>query len=565
MAAVDLRLGPGEEDALTLGRFAIEIGRRWGERTAVVFEDRRITYRELVAETRTLARALVAAGVGKGTKVALLMPDRPEWITSAFAVGMSGGVLVPLNTFSTADDVEYVLRHSDTQLLLLQPALLKHRFLGDLLEAHPLLRAGAFGRLADPALPFLRGIVSLGPGADGAWSWERFRRGADGVNEGLLDRMLDDVRPSDDAMIVYTSGTTDRPKGVLHAHRAPCIQFWRWVQQLRLEPDDRVWSTFPYFWTAGFSMVMGGTLAAGATLVMQETFDAGTALELIERERVTTIHLFAAAQGELLEHPTARTRDLSSLRRLMRDSPLRQLPSVKPLDWDPGAAYGLSETFTICTSIPSDSPAEARATTHGRPLPGMHVRIVDERGAPLPAGQTGEIAVKGVTAMRGYYKVDPEETFDTDGYFHTKDAGYLDRGGFLHWHGRLSGLIKTSGANVSPVEVETALMRWGRLRAAGVVGVAHPTLGEAVVACVVRRADDAVTEDEVRAHLRGALASYKVPRRVLFFADGEIELTGSQKIKLGELRDLAAARLARDDAEPAWRDHLAGRAKAVPA
>lgn len=556
----DLGLGPGEEQALTLGAFSSEIASRYDDREALVFGDRRLTYRELAAEARALARSLLAVGVGKGTRVALLAANRPEWVATALAVGAVGGVLVPLNTFAPAGEIDYVLRHSDAALLLVQPRLLRHEFLGDLLAAHPALSRGRFGGLADPALPCLRGIASLGEAqGEAVWSWARFREAGSGVDERVADAVAAEVQPSDDAMIVYTSGTTDRPKGVLHMHRAPCIQFWRWRQQLRLDPDDRVWSTFPFFWTAGFSMVLGGTLAAGATLVLQETFDPGPALELLERERVTTVHLFAAGQAELLEHPTARTRDLSSLRRLMRDSPLRELPNVRPVDWDPGAAYGLSETFTICTSIRSDSPAELRHSTHGRALPGMSIRIVDDEGVPVPTGQTGEIAVKGVTTMRGYYKVDPADTFDAEGYFRTKDAGWLDERGFLHWHGRLSGLIKTSGANVSPVEVEGALLAWGRVKAAAVVGVPHPTLGEAVVACAIRRVDDAVTEDDVRTCLRSQLAAYKVPRRVLFFTDGEIEFTGSQKVKVHELRELARRRLVVERSDPAWCDFLAER------
>lgn len=537
MSAVALELGPREDEFLTLGLFLDEVARRHDRRTAVVFGDERISYRELRERSRALAKALAANGVGKGTKAALLMANRPEWIVAAFAVGMIGGVLVPLNTFSPAEEIDWVLRHSDASLLLVQPHLLQHAFLDDLLTAHPRLREGPPGALADPSLPYLRRIVALD-------AFDELLRSAASVSDELLDAMAAEVRPSDDALIVYTSGTTERPKGVLHAHVAPCIQFWRWKQQLRLDSDDRVWSTFPYFWTAGFSMSLGGTLAAGATLVVQEVFEPGAALDVIERERVTTVHLFAAGQSELAEHPTARSRDLSSLRHLMRDSPLRRLAGVKPLDWDPGAAYGLSETFTICTSLPSDSPLELRKTTHGVALPGMQIRIVDEAGAPFPIGHTGEIAVKGVTAMRGYYKVDPGETFDADGYFHTKDAGHLDAKGYLHWHGRISGLIKTSGANVSPVELETALLAWGRVKAAGVVGVPDKRLGEIVVACVIRLSDDPVTEDDVRGYLRSRVAAYKVPRHVLFFADGEIEFTGSQKIKLNELRELAARRLA---------------------
>jgi fatty-acyl-CoA synthase len=177
----------------------------------------------------------------------------------------------------------------------------------------------------------------------------------------------------------------------------------------------------------------------------------------------------------------------------------------------------------------------------------MAIRIVDpDSGAPLGVGETGEIAVKGVTLMRGYYKVAPEECFDDEGWFRTKDSGHLDEAGYLHWHGRLSGLIKTSGANVSPAEVEAAVASWGRLRLGSVVGVPHPRFGEAVVLCAVRSLDPVSAED-ITGHLRGVLASYKVPRQVLFFDNEELTYTGSQKVRLEGLRSLAARRLAEGD------------------
>jgi fatty-acyl-CoA synthase len=549
-------LGLRADAQLTLGGFMEQIGRLYGDCIALRFEGRSITYAELAARARETARALIAAGVGKGTRVAILMGNRPEWITATYGVAMAGGVSIPVNTYATPDERDYILRHSDAQLLLMQPTLLKHRFLDDLLRSHPDLATVDFGRLYLRALPQLRGVVALGDARPGGHSWSDFLKAGHWVPEGLIEELVAEIHPSDEGVIIYTSGTTDKPKGVLHPHRSPAIQNWRWAQQLALTPEDRVWSTFPYFWTAGFSMSLGGTLAAGATLVMQETFDAGEALELIETEHVTVLHGWPLIESQLAEHPSAASRDLRSLKRLMRNSPLRQLPGVAAADADPNAAYGLSETFTICTSIPSDSPSELRTTTHGVALGGMSVRVIGEDGRPLPAGESGEIAVKGVTLMRGYYKVAPEDFLDADGYFRTQDAGYLDAHGYLHWGGRLSGLIKTSGANVSPVEVEAAIARWGKLATSTVIGVPHPVLGEAVVVCAVARADRPVTEAEVIKHLVTVLAPYKVPKRVLFFTEEELSFTGSQKVRLSDLRDLARSRLVKDSPADPWSAYL---------
>jgi acyl-CoA synthetase (AMP-forming)/AMP-acid ligase II len=270
----------------------------------------------------------------------------------------------------------------------------------------------------------------------------------------------------------------------------------------------------------------------------------------MERERATVAHAWAHQQKAIAEHPDAKRRDVRSLTKLAANSPLRELTGIHGKDWGTEGSYGLSETFTLAAMIPADSPSELREGTSGRALPGMQLRIVDpETGAPLPPGEQGEIAVKGVVLMRGYYKVLPEQWQDAEGYFHCSDGGSLDADGYLHWTGRIDDLIKTGGANVSPLEIERALESFAPLRAARAVAVPHPTLGQALVLCAVRAEGADVAEEAVRDFLRARLSAYKVPRRVLFFAAGELELTGNQKIRVGPLRDAALARLGAERAE----------------
>ena len=209
-----------------------------------------------------------------------------------------------------------------------------------------------------------------------------------------------------------------------------------------------------------------------------------------------------------------------------------------------GAAYGLTETFTIVSSSPADTPPAERDGNEGSILPGNVVRIVDrETGEALGVGISGEIRVKGTTLMKGYLKVAPEDVFDTDGFFATGDAGFVDADGKLHWVGRTSDLIKTGGANVSPVEIETELLHHPDLKSAQAVGVPHETLGEVVVVCAVAQVGRGVDEADVRDFLRGRIASYKIPRHVLFFDETELAMTANAKIKSEDLRRLAAARL----------------------
>jgi fatty-acyl-CoA synthase len=545
---------PVVADDLTHGRFVAQVAARYPEREALVFGDRRLTYAQLNDEVRAFGKGLLALGVTKGATVAVMLGNRPEFVIAAYGAGLVGAVAVPVSTLAAAGERDYILAHSDASVLVTQATLLKRRFVDELVADHPGIADAEPGQIAVAAFPHLRRVVCVGadadaggPGVGSVDTWDDALAAGSAIDDELLDAAAASVVPSDDALIIYTSGTTAHPKAVLHRHRGPVLQSWRWAQQLGLDASDRVWSPFPFFWTAGLAFVLGGTLASGGCLVCQEAFDPGEALELLERERITTVHSFAHTAAALVEHEDATKRDLSSLRRVMHDSPLRRLVQIEGDPGDPRAAYGLTETFTICTSIPSSSALELRETTHGVALPGMSVRIVDpETGAPLGVGETGEIAVKGVTLMRGYYKVDPEECFDDEGWFRTEDSGHLDEAGYLHWHGRLSGLIKTSGANVSPAEVEAAVASWGGLKLGSVVGVPHPLFGEAVVLCAVRSLEP-VSADDVTGHLRGVLAPYKVPKQVLFFDEDELTYTGSQKVRLEDLRSLAARRLAESD------------------
>ena len=248
----------------------------------------------------------------------------------------------------------------------------------------------------------------------------------------------------------------------------------------------------------------------------------------------------------MAEHPDADTRDLGSVRHVEFGNPLAKKIPLETDIWGMYGSYGLSETFTLATALPASAEPALRHGTNGPPLPGNQVRIVDpETGALLPTGEKGEICLRGPTFMAGYHKVEPENYLDADGYFHTQDGGFLDADGYLHWKGRLSNLIKTGGANVSPLEIEAALVDAPGLKAAHAIGVPHPTLGEVVVLCAIP-VDPAKPPDpeHLRSLLRERLASYKVPREVLSFRDDEVSYTGSQKVQLEPLLERALAKLA---------------------
>jgi fatty-acyl-CoA synthase len=548
---VTWRLEP-EPERQTLGHFLDDVAERHGDRPAIRSPRRELGFTGLRDEARQLARALVGAGVGKGHHVGLWMANGPDWAVAAFAASLVGAVLVPVNTFAKDDERDHVLRHGDVSLLLMQRELLARDLGDELLASHDALAGAApGGRLRVPGLPALRRVFVRGAAGPAALEpWEALLALGSDLSEAQLDALTAEVTPSDDAMIIYTSGTTSLPKGVLHMQRAPVIQGWRFAELMGLSSDDRLLTAYPFFWTAGIAMSLGASLAAGALLLVDEAFEPGAFLERIETERATVVHAWPHQDKEMAEHPDAATRDLSSARKIEFTSALAPLVGLEKDEYSTYASYGLSETFTICSALPASTPAEVRRPTHGKPLPGMTIRIVDpETGEPLAPGESGEIAVKGRTFMRGYYKVDPEEYLDDNGFFRTRDAGSIDEAGYLHWTGRLSNLIKTGGANVSPLEIEARALEFPGLHVSAAVGVPHPTLGEAVVLCAVPAEGRELDADALRAFLKEKLSAYKVPRAVLLFAESEVEYTGNQKLQPAKLREKALERLAADHAE----------------
>jgi acyl-CoA synthetase (AMP-forming)/AMP-acid ligase II len=503
----------------------------------------RWTYDDLWRESRRYAKGFLATGVGRGTRVGVLAPNSAEWLAAAFGAVMCGGVLVPFSTFATGEELDQLLAHSGVSVLVAQ-----REFARSPLEA---LAVDVPGLLGDTPVyssrfPFLRRVYDLDS------SVAELLAAGDAVSDEVLDAAIAAVTPADDAVVIYTSGSTELPKGVLHAHRSPSLQSWRFASRQRLLPGDRVYSAFPFFWTAGFAMVLGSTLAAGGCLCVGETFSPEQALRTMQDEKVTIVHVWPHHSAQIRDCPTNGDFDISTV----RNDPQRFRPAKEGVDQvtlgSSRAGYGMSETFTIVTSAPVDSSREILDESNGFLLPGNSMRIVDpDTRALLGPGQEGEILVKGATMMRGYVGLPAEAAFDEDGFFHSGDTGYIDDRGLLHWTGRVTELIKTGGANVSPVELETLLARHPGLLEAAVVGVPDDLLGEVVVACVVARPGAEVNEDVVRAYVKDHLSSFKVPKRVLFFAEGELPSTGSDKVQHAELRRIALERLAAESAETA--------------
>jgi len=345
-------------------------------------------------------------------------------------------------------------------------------------------------------------------------------------------------------VLLFSSGTTGKPKGILNAHRGVCIQLWRWPRIFALRDDIRAWTANGMFWSGQFGMAIGCSLSTGGTLVMQSTFNPEEALALMAAEQVTLPIAWPHQWTQLAAASNFIDVNLSALRYVDPNNPLSQHPTVNANWQEPTRIYGNTETFTLSSAYASGTPAHIVGDAYGFPLPGMSFKIVEPfTGEVMPIGERGEIAVKGATLMLGYLGVPLDETLDDEGYFRTGDGGYVDVEGRVYWEGRLNDIIKTGGANVSPVEVDGVLIHCPGVRLVQTIGVPDDLLGELVVSCVVPQDGASLTEDAVRSFARQALASYKLPRRVLFLSEAEFSKTGSAKGKTAELRKLAAAGL----------------------
>jgi len=467
------------------------------------------------------------------------MENGPDWVAFAFAATGLGALFIPISTFSKGDDLAFQLRHADVGQLFLSARFLANDYLGMLRATAPELADGTPGALFCEALPALRHVVVRG--ADeipaGCESWSAFAEAGADVPEAIVDGLRTEVDPEDECYLLYTSGTTARPKGVLQVHDAVARNGWRIGEYQGLEASDVVWFYYPLFFSAGCINVMLGTLSHGAALILQPAFEPGVALELIEREKATAWHLWPHTLKELTEHPDWNVRDHSRLHK--GTGPFDALQGGPPEDGLGGVnMYGMTETCTAFTCTRADEPLSVRLTTQGRLMPGNEMKIVDiESGELAKNGEPGEICVKGPVVMRRYYKLDPATVFDDEGFFRTGDLGHVDEEGRLHFGQRIKDTIKTGGINVAPADIESKLVTLSGVVAAYAFPLPSEDKGEVVGAALVVAPGGEPDEEAILAHCREFLSGYKRPHGLLILHEDRVPMTGSGKVQKVTLRD----------------------------
>jgi fatty-acyl-CoA synthase len=527
-----------------------EAALRWGDREALVFRDRRYTFRQIAAEVDRVARGLIGLGVRPGETVALWLVNGPEWIVAMFALAKIGAVHVPVNTRFRTLDLEHVLARSGAATLITHDVSGPVDYLAMVRELATLAGAGERRDVRSARLPDLERLIVVGEGPyPGAWSWRELREAAGAVDPAALARRAAAVRPTDTAFIMYTSGTTGFPKGVMRDHTLLGHLEDRYRRLQSTERDVLV-NYLPLFHIFGYVEGLLGPMLVGYRQVLTETFDPDEALDLVEREGGTHLDGFETHLKGLVDAQEARPRNLATLRTgivaagMLSATPTmyrarRILAPFRPL-----TAYGMTEVGATISMSFLGSTEEQTCETSGFPCEGFEVRVVDpQTGCDQSPGTPGEILVRTRYVMQGYHR-DPGATaraIDAEGWFHTGDAGILRGDGYLRFVGRYKDMLKVGGENVDPMEVEGHLLIHPGVRQVAVVGYPDARLGEVPVAFVERAPDVELTAAEVVAFCRGRIASFKLPRHV-WFVD-EFPMTSSGKIVKARLRDEARQRL----------------------
>jgi acyl-CoA synthetase (AMP-forming)/AMP-acid ligase II len=505
---------------------------RVGDQLAIADGETRLTYGALLDESRTFGAALVASGIDPGDRVAIWAPNRAEWVVAFLGLSLAGAVLVPVNTrFKGAEAVE-VLGRSGARLLVTVTDFLGTDYLAMLEET------GA-------ELPALETIVVIdGPVPDRAESWAAFRDRATDDGRAEVDRRRAAVTADDPSDILFTSGTTGTPKGVVQTHGRTVQVATDWVAMTGLTEGDRYLMVNPYFHMFGLKAGILASVAAGATMLPEPVFDVDGVLARVAAEQVTVLPGAPTIYQAILDHPGRGDADLSSLRVAVTgaaDIPvelIRRIHHELPFQVVI-TGYGLTEGGTAAATSPGDDP-ETIATTVGRARPGFELRIVDASGGDVPTGEAGEILLRGGSIM-SHYLDDPAATaaaLSADGWLSTGDLGVVDEAGYLRIVGRSKDMFIVGGFNAYPAEIENGLLRHPDVRQVAVIGVPDARLGEVGMAFVVLAPGASTTGDDIATWSRDQMANYKVPRTVVLV--DELPLNATGKVMKEELRARAA-------------------------
>ncbi|WP_345679068.1 FadD3 family acyl-CoA ligase [Yinghuangia aomiensis] len=501
---------------------------RFGDAPALVDGNSRWSFRELEQQMLRSVKAALALGIQPGDRVGLCAPNSAEWIVAALGIQGAGGIVVPLNTRFKAQEQAYILDKCQARAVFAS-SFLGNDYIAELKRHAPDLRA--LGKT----------VSVLGPQGAADLSWPDFLAGGHGIDTSTAHDAIDQATPDSVADIIFTSGTTGHPKGVTLTHGQSLRAYGWMAEEYTFGPKDTFLVVPPFFHCFGYKAGWLASFIHGVTVVPMRVFDAGEALDVIARERVSIMLGPPTIFQDLVDHPDRPNTDVSSLRVSMTGGTTIPETLIHAMKTELGfdivmSAYGLTESTALVTTTRLGDTAETVARTTGRPIPGVEVRIADDDGNDLPAGQAGEILVRGFNVTRGYWD-DPEataETVDPFGWLHTGDVGQFDAAGNLAIVDRKKEMFIVGGFNAYPAEIERLLLEYPPVAHAAVVGVPDTRLGEVGCAYIIPKPGHDVVEADLVAWARDHMANFKVPRYVRVVE--QLPRNASQKVLKHELR-----------------------------
>lgn len=536
-------------EKVTIGEMLDRAAARFGAREALMFQGQRWSFRDLQAESDRAARGLLQCGVQPGEKVSLWLTNRPEWLHILFAVAKVGAVLVPINTRFRTTDLEYVLHQSDSTTLITTDHSGPVGYLDMVREVIPELDTCADPQaLQAKKFPELRRVMVVSPHTfPGTLRWTDVIAAGAQVSPTQLAERQQAVDPDATSVIMYTSGTTGFPKGVMHNHNM-LRNIIDEANRMAVRNTDVILMYLPLFHAFGLYEGPLMSVVTGARQVLMEQFDPGEALRLIASEKATMIHGFDTHFHDLMAHPDCPNTDHSSLRigllaaGLSSTEPVARQAQQRLCRTVSG--WGMTEVGVGAALGFLDDPVDDRCLASGAALPGYECKIIDPAtGSMLPPGTPGELCCRGYGVMQGYYKK-PDDTaraVDAQGWLHSGDMATMRDDGTIRFLGRYKEMLKVGGENVDPVEVEALLLQHPAVQQVKVVGVPDSRLQEVACACVVLTPGAQGEADALIAFCRGKIASFKIPRYVLYMK--EYPMTSSGKVQKFKLRELCLEEL----------------------
>jgi len=528
--------------------FLHHIARAYGKRELLVLNDERLTYQELEEQSRALAKGMLASGISKGTRVGILMPNGPDFVVTFAAVTRIGAIAIPFNTFYKPKELAFVLHHADIQVMLMVSNFLNNNYIERITQSAPGLNDQDVddqdaGELFIKDFPYLRRVYLFTQGIGNQESYNKprwahrhddFFVAADRthhIDDAYLESVENCVTPADPMVIIYSSGSTSDPKGAIHSHGTVIRHSYNLNSRRDLATDDRLFSPMPFFWVGGLVFTLYCVMHKGACLICEDKFEPGETLELLEKEKVTSVTGWPHYGKAMSDHPDFKKRDLSRIR---AGNIYAIMPEgIRPKDPELRSnGLGMTETCSphSLDMMTRDLPEHLRGS-YGRALEGIEHKIIDpDTGKTLGPNEHGELLVRGYSLMQGLYKVEREDAFDKEGFYHTDDGCSLNEDGVLFFKGRIGEMIKTAGANVTPREVEVALESQPEVQAAFVVGLPDPVRGQNVAAVIVLNAGSTISAETLKARLKDELSAYKVPKYFFFKEKAALPFTDSGKI-----------------------------------